>query len=121
MKSLDTVEMYDTRTAAWSALPNLNKGRQNHAMTALGSVVYAFLGAVKGEDKKLHRNGRIEKLNLGVGVEAARWQEIVIDDRAGRGHLGVAPVSQHEILILGGFGLRDMTTNEHYLFDVNTE
>ena len=92
----------------------------SHGSCCLGNAVYVICGAVfSKKEKRLKRIGSVERLDLSSAE--ARWESIVIPDVCGRGHLGVAPVSSTQIVILGGFSaLGGKFTNKHWLFDTES-
>ena len=97
MASSATSELYSVEEDKWQELPRLQKIRQKHASCAIGINVYVFCG----HDRLWWSNEMIERLdlqNLSVG-----WRTISV--KAGltlRHSLGVAPLNEVEVLIVGG-------------------
>jgi len=90
-------EKYNVTTNTWTTLPDLNKGRMDHGMCAMGSTVYVFCGKMNRESNSL-----IEYLNLDLTIPT--WNEIVMPIRNinDRRSCSVAAINDHEIAIVGG-------------------
>ena len=52
-----------------------------------------------------------------------KWESIRMPDHyeLGRSLLGTCPVSRYEILIFGGYSLKDRISNIHWLYDIRTQ
>ena len=61
----------------------------------------------------------IERLVL--RSKSARWEATMVPEEIGRSFHGVSAVSDHEIIILGGYDLTDKPSNDHWLYETRSQ
>lgn len=98
-KGSQTSELYLVDENKWVELPRLQRVRQRHASCAIGLTVYVFCGL----ERLWWTNELIEKLDLSKAVLSWCTVNLAQDTALTLRHsLGVAPLNEVEILILGG-------------------
>ena len=74
LDSQNKTEKYNVTTNTWTTLPDLNKGRMDHGMCAVGSTVYVFCGKMN-QDANGQTEPLIEYLDLNL---FPTWKQIDI-------------------------------------------
>lgn len=117
--ALSTVSSYDILSDSWSGnLPKLNVTRCSASVCLLKATIYVFCGNYNGEC--LNTIETISETSL-VSSFTACWQVIEVPRNilTPRFHLAVAPISDTEIAILGGW-TGDTALSDVVLFKTTT-
>jgi len=115
-ESGNTVERLDLTKDVWVELPKMVKERNRHAMCSAKDTIFVFCGIVPGVPQPLSCNSieRLDTRDLSAG-----WQivEIAFFLSPRRG-LGIAPLNEREIVILGGLDETGRPLKDIYVFNV---
>ena len=97
------VTCFDIKTNKWRVAPSLNIARYMHASCAIGKTVYVFCGKVPG----LLITNSIERSRVTGRSQMEPWELLQVNGSslAPRHSLGVCPLNQTEIVIIGGQSL----------------
>ena len=100
--------MYSITTNVWSSAPILNEARNSHSSCVLDGKIFAFCGSsTQDKNRQLPSMEILDAQAVVNGIENVEWLLISLTQMNAnfepRSHPLVAPVSDDEIVILGGF------------------
>ena len=97
---MSEVHAFDIHGKTWiqKALPSFKKPRVCHVSCILGEKIYIF-GGVTNDNVSLRS---IEIFDIQQSDKAKKWELLILDALTKRSDIALCPISDHEILIMGG-------------------
>ena len=98
---MSEVHAFDIHGKTWTqkALPSFKKPRVRHVSCILGEKIYIFCGVT--HDNIYLRSIEIFDIQQ-QSDKAKKWELLILDALTKRSDIALCPISDHEILIMGG-------------------
>lgn len=110
----DEVHSLDLKNKKWRRVARLNIARDNHSSCTIGDLIFAICG-----EYNCTQLNSVEMLDYSKPAKSRAWVLIEIEAMIGRTNPAVCPVSDIEILIMGGHDGLEMLSDA-WLFNIST-
>eukprot|EP00826_Nyctotherus_ovalis_P007256 TRINITY_DN117_c0_g3_i1.p1 TRINITY_DN117_c0_g3~~TRINITY_DN117_c0_g3_i1.p1 ORF type:complete len:645 (+),score=167.94 TRINITY_DN117_c0_g3_i1:95-2029(+) len=111
-KSLKDCEKYNAETDSWEFAPSLNEPKANVSAIVLNAVcIYAFGGASEASECF------VEVLEVGLD----EWRVVEVKGHLQRESVGCFQLEHDKVMIFGGMKEKMGSTEEIYVFDINSK